>query len=321
MLKFDPEAKEFHRLSNTALKTENILERYDLQETIVACWDLFRNEIGLPTSFLVGEEINPHSSVQNSIDLLAFNPDDSGLVVIELKRNKHKLQLLQALSYAAMVSTWDAESLISKISHKCNPDPEELIDLINGAEWNNNISVVLVAESFDPEVIITANWLSETYSVDVSAFALDLHKSGEDTFMTVEQRYPLKDLADVYETRRKVRNQEVTGRATSWDEVLPKLEYSFAKRGLDLCSKITPGDPGRRRFGVRSNYDGFKWININFRQKYINVYISGDFDDAEESLRSKFQEEIQIGTWKNGYSFNLATESQFEDLIKWLNLE
>ncbi len=124
MLKFDEQGKKFETLDQTELKAEDILERYGLQEAIVASWELFKREIGLPTAFLIGDEVSPHSSVQNSIDLLAYNPDDSSLIVIELKRDKHKLHLLQALSYAAMVNTWDADLLVSKISQKCNPEPQ-----------------------------------------------------------------------------------------------------------------------------------------------------------------------------------------------------
>ena len=63
MLKFDEKNKQFEKLNATELKAENILERYGLQETIVASWELFRNEIGLPTAFLIGDEVSPHPSV------------------------------------------------------------------------------------------------------------------------------------------------------------------------------------------------------------------------------------------------------------------
>lgn len=322
MLKFDEKNKQFEKLKATVLKTENILERSGLQEAIVASWELFRNEIGLPTAFLIGDEINPHPSVQNSIDLLAYNPDDSSLVVIELKRDKHKLQLLQALSYAAMVNTWDSETLISKISSKCNPEPQELVDLIHDAELNSEARVVLIAEKFDPEVIITANWLSAGYSVDISAYAMDLHKAGDDTFLTLEQRYPLKDLADTYDSRIKRVRDRSEKNDVSWDDVLPKLEYSFAKRGIELCSKIRAGDPSRRRFGsIRTNFDQFNWISINFRSKYLNVYLKGDFEGAEDTLISKFSDPITVNTWRDGYTFLVYTESQFNDLVKWLRLD
>lgn len=322
MLKLNLDNRQFESLKATELKSENILERFDLQEAIVSSWDLFRNEIGLPSSFLIGKEINPHPSTEDAIDLLAYNPDDSSLIVIELKRHKNKLQLLQALCYAAMVSKWDSEGLISKIQRDYNPEPGELIDLINSNELSSDAKIILIAESFDPEVIITANWLSNNYSVDITAFAISLYKMGEQTFLTLEQRYPLKELSDAYEVRARRKTSRKRNMDIEWDDVLPKLKYPFAKRGIELCSKFRKGDPSRRRFGnIRTNYDGFAWISLNFREKYINVYLKGDFDGAQEFLQSKFRDPISVSSWRDGLSFLVTEISQFEDLVKWLDLE
>jgi hypothetical protein len=322
MLKFDETNKSFQKIDATELKTENVLERYDLQHTIIKDWELFKNEIGLPSAFLIGDEINPHPSTQNSIDLLAYNPDDSSLIVIELKRDRHKFHLLQALSYAAMVNSWDSETLISKIKKSSNPDPQELIDLITSNEINSDVKIILIAEYYDPEVIITSDWLSSNYSVDITAYAIALHKMGVEKFMTLEQRYPLKDLADTYEVRSRRKQNRKKQDDITWEEVLPKLEYPFAKKGVELCSHIRPGEPSRRRFGsIRTDFDGFTWISINFRRKYINVYIKGDFDNAQDHILSKFEEAVSISTWRDGFSFIVETEKQFNDLVKWLKLE
>ena len=79
MLKCDEENTFSEKLNATQLKAENILDRQGLQEDIVSSRDLFRNEIGLPSAFPIGDEINSHASVKNSIDLLAFVPDNSSL--------------------------------------------------------------------------------------------------------------------------------------------------------------------------------------------------------------------------------------------------
>ena len=324
MLKFDENSRKFDKVAATEMKSENMLERYDLQEAIVESWELFKNEIGLPSAYLIGDEIAPHTSTQNSIDLLAFNPDDSSLTVIELKRDRHKLHLLQAISYAAMVSTWDTEILISKIKNKCNPEPQELIDLINNNELNTDIKIMLIAEYYDPEVIITADWLSNNYSVDITAFAINLHKIGNEKFLTLEQSYPLKALTDVYEIRGKAKRKSRSSKAEeiTWDDVLPKLEYSFARKGIELCSKIRAGEPSRRRFGsIRTNFDGFTWVSINFRRKYINVYLKGDFEGMHEHLLEIFENEISLNTWRDGLSFIVETDNQFNNLVKWLKLQ
>lgn len=322
MLKLNVENHKFEMLEETSLKSENIFERYDLQETIVTSWDLFKNEIELPDSYLIGKEIKPHESTKDSIDLLAYNPDDSSIIVIELKIDKNKLQLLQALSYAAMVSTWDSEKVISNIQKECNPDSAELIDLLKNADLNSDIKIVLIAEYYDPEVILTADWLSSNYSVDITAFSISLFKLDNQTFMNLKQLYPLKELADAYEIRGKKPIEKKDIIEIEWDDIIPKLEYPFARKAIEICKKHSPGEPARRRFGsIRTNYDGFTWISLNFRQKYINVYIKGDYDGAQDFLKSKFADPIEINTWRDGLSFRIISEQQYGELFDWLKLE
>ena len=321
MLKFDIDEHKFEKVEETELRTQKVLERHDLQKTIVNSWDLFRNEIGFPSAFLIGQEINPHPSTKDCVDLVAYDPDDSSIIIIELKRDRSKLQLLQALSYAAMVNKWESEDLITNIQKEYNPNPEELIDLIKGSEISSNVKIVLVSEYYDPEVILTADWLSSTYGVDITAFAITLHKMADQSFLNIEQRYPLKELSDVYETRVKIKHKRDKPQV-EWSDVLAKLKYSFAERGIELCKRIQNGEPARRRFGgIRRDYDGFSWISLNFREKYINVYLKGDFDGAEEFLQSQFRDPITINTWRDGYSFAVENEKQFEDMVKWLKLE
>jgi len=321
MLKLNTEHKTFETLLQSEFKTENILERYDFQAAMVKSWETVKNELGLPTSYLIGQEINPHKSVGNSIDLLAFNPDDSSLIVIELKRDKNKLQLLQALSYASMVSKWDKEMLISEIQRPINPDSSELIDLINNNDLNSEVHIILVSELYDPEVIITAEWLTNNYGLNITAFSVSVHKMEEQIFVHFDQRLPLKELGDVYEERGRKSKLNSSKKSENWEDVLPKLKYKFAKRALDLCLKEKDGDPSRRRFvGFRSNFDGFTWISISFREKYLSIYIKGRPENAENFLKSKFTDSIEISHWQEGYSFKIDKEKQFEELAAWLKM-
>jgi hypothetical protein len=322
MLKFDTNKSKFEQLEQTGLKPQSILERYDLQKAIVRSWDLFKNEIGLPAAYLIGQEIKPDETTQNSIDLLAYNPEDSSLIIIELKRDKHKLQLLQAMSYAAMVSKWDTDILISKLQKKYTQDVDELIDLINNNEINSDIKIILIAESFDPEVIITSDWLSSNYSVNITAFAISIYALEGEKFMSLEQRYPLKELSDAYEMRSRQKKQKKVRAQIEWADVIPKLKYPFAKRGIELCQRVKAGEPSRRRFGsIVRNLDGFTWISIAFRTKYVNAYMQGKFDGDKELIQSKFKHPLTINAWRDGYSVIIENENQFDDLVKWLKLE
>lgn len=321
MLKYDVEKKALVQLPTTEMKGEELKERYDLQEAIVKSWDVFKNEIGLPTAYFIGDEIKPHESIQDSIDILAYDPDDSSLIVIELKRDKNKLHLLQALTYAAMVSKWDQERLISEIkTHDCE-STDELIDIIKSNPLNPTIKIILISEFYDPEVIITSDWLSNNYDLDITAFSVRLHHIEDQLILLTEQRFPLKELDEVYDDRGKGRKPPKHD-DIDWDDIIPKLQYPFAKKGIELCKKIKSGEPSRRRFGsIRRDWDGLDWISINFREKYINVYIGGSIENMAELLQSKFSETIEISTWAGGVSFRVDTEKKFSDMVTWLKLE
>lgn len=321
MLKFNTNERTFESLHLSEMKAENILERYDFQSAMVKSWEIVKNKIGLPTSYLIGQEINPHESVGNAIDLLAFNPDDSSLTIIELKRDKNKLQLLQALSYAAMVATWDKEKLISEIQRDINSEPGELIDFINNNELNSEVKIILIAEYYDPEVIITAEWLNRNYEMDITAFAVKLHKLEQQTFIDFEQKLPLKELADVYEKRSKRIKTSQTKNDITWEDVIPKLKYKFAQRALNSCRREKEGDPSRRRFvGFRKKIDSFSGVSLHFGEKHLRVYVDGMPDSAEETLKSKFSSPIEISSGQNFFAFNIETEKQFDELAAWLNL-
>lgn len=322
MLRLNTSTGTFEQVEETALKEKKLLERYDLQKAIVSSWEVFKNEIGIPSAYLIGQEINPDPCTQDAMDLLAYDPDDSSLIVIELKRDRNKLQLLQALGYAAMVSRWDSETLLSKVHRELNPEFEDLEAVLSNTPVSPDVHILLVAESFDPEVIITAHWLSSNYSVDITAFAVELHQIEGQIFVTVDQRYPLRELDEAYEKRGRNREVKTVQDSIDWDDVIPKLTYSFGERGIKLCQRIRDGDPLRRRFGnIRKSYDGFDWITLNFRRNHLNLYLRGKFDGDKEFLQSKFRTPVEITSWRDGYSINISSEDQFNDVIKWLRLE
>jgi hypothetical protein len=221
-----------------------------------------------------------------------------------------------------MVAKWDVETIVKTIKAKTSEDCEELIDLVESNVINTDVKVILVAEQYDPEVIVTADWLTTTYGLNISAFALSLHTLTGQTFIDLDQRYPLRELSDVYDSRKAKKSSKArTLKNVSWDDVIPKLAYDFGKTGIEICLKHNSGDAARRRFSsIRTSFDGFTWITINFRAKYINVYMKGVFDGDHELINNKFSDTIELSRWRDGSNFNVTTQQQFEELIVWLQL-
>ena len=55
-------------------------------------------------------------------------------MVIELKRSKDKLQLLQAITYASMVASWNREKFLVEARKQNSINVEDLSDLVSEAE-------------------------------------------------------------------------------------------------------------------------------------------------------------------------------------------
>jgi hypothetical protein len=162
MLRIDRAKRTMMRLGPKPLATAGILERNDLQQMIKNAPAEFFAELGeqlLP----LGEEIRPSEVVDDRIDLLALDADGAA-VIIELKRGAHKLQLLQALTYAALIADWTPDRLTSeraRFSGTSEDEAEEEIDeYLNEGSSTLNASqrVILLAEDYDFEVLATAKW-------------------------------------------------------------------------------------------------------------------------------------------------------------------
>ena len=200
MLKLDAEAKKLSPVSSTTLKQANVLERADLQEAIIRSWDAFCGELGFEELFFVGSEVRPHDSCANRVDILALSRDGTP-VVFELKRHRDRLQLLQAISYAAMVAKWDVRRFRDELSGKSDEQAEEVRSLLEDEGFElRSPEIVLIAESFDPEVILSADWLAD-FGVPIVAFAITAVDHHEETLISVDQKFPLPGLDDVYVRR------------------------------------------------------------------------------------------------------------------------
>lgn len=112
MLCIDRKEKKLVRLTKSALADADHWERH-LQSMICANPDSFCEEIA-ERLLVVGQEVRPSDAVPDRIDIPAVDEDGSA-VVIELKRGTHKLQLLQAVSYAGMVSRWPADRFVETL--------------------------------------------------------------------------------------------------------------------------------------------------------------------------------------------------------------
>jgi hypothetical protein len=304
-------------LQQKAITDAGFREREDLQRMIRQTPEAFFDEMG-EKLLLLGEEIKPAEFVADRIDLLAID-ENGATVVIELKRSSHKLQLLQALGYAAMISKWERPALVAKraeFTYKTSTEAEEDIDefLLEGiADLNQTQRVVLLAENFEYEVLITAEWLSERYEVDIRCYRLSLSTDGSSEFLSCTCIYPAPELTQVAIRRGVVaRVSDRPKRWRNWDEALEQVQNSALVEfyRAELQSGRT-NHLGRRV--LRFSVSGRHRFVVSARRKLAYVWQRRRFSGDEPYWRERLSTPEEVVPVKDGTAlrFFLITEADF----------
>jgi hypothetical protein len=190
-------------------------ERADLQR-------LLRDDIAVlgDDLLVIGEEFGEWEDARRRIDLLAV--DKAGcMVVIELKRDDGAHMDLQAVRYAAMVSSMDFgdiaaayERHLAKVAPDADRDARaELTAFIDTEEEEPTIStevrIVLVAADFGRELTTAVLWLNRFEGMDIRCVRLVPYRLDGRTLLDIRQVVPLPEAADYQvRVRRKEQQQE-----------------------------------------------------------------------------------------------------------------
>ena len=199
------------KVAPTSFGQEGVLERSDLQRILRDQPDVL--EEGL---FIITEEFSNWQGSGRSIDLLGL--DATGrLVVIELKRGETGEHMdLQAIRYAAMVSTITLQQAIN--THQAylkklgiEEDAEERIreHLENNEDArfaSERPRIILASEGFSQELTTCALWLNEA-GLDVTCIRIQPHRSGSEVLVETSQTIPLPEAQD-YLVRVREREEE-----------------------------------------------------------------------------------------------------------------
>ncbi|HKS22506.1 MAG TPA: hypothetical protein VJZ76_06900 [Thermoanaerobaculia bacterium] len=202
--RFDPiDAARFDALQ--------VRERRDLQRILRSKLDVIA-----PGCMLLAEEFCSWDDARRRIDLLALD-DDANLVVIELKRTEDGGHLdLQALRYAAMVSTMTFEQAVDAHAEhlrKQDSDDDARTAILRFLGWDEpnekfgaNVRIILVAANFSKEVTTTVLWLND-HDLDIQCVRLQPYEFRGDVLVDVQQIIPLPEAAQ-YQIQVRARKSE-----------------------------------------------------------------------------------------------------------------
>lgn len=324
MLRIDKTAKKLVPLTKSTLADAEHWER-QLEDMICAEPDAFLGEIGEESLWIIGKEVRPSEAVPDRIDILALDEDGTA-VVAELKRGTHKLHLLQAVTYAGMVSHWTAERFVETLAanyHNQSLDAaraaiEDHVD--PNASINNAQRILLIAEKFDPAVLIATEWLHEKFGVDVRCYQLRLCQENANDYLTCTCVYPPPEIATL--TRGGERTTVARSEPTDWQTALSTVANADVRQFF--TSELAHGQENRMRYReLVYRIDGKRRYWVTCRTDYGYVRQKGRFADDEAYWGGLISKPSSIGKrhWQQGGAslrFHLATAADFAAFKKAL---
>jgi len=280
------------RVAETTFSAEKLLERRDLQRLLRADITPLGDEL-----LVIAEEFSDWDASQRRIDLLCIDRD-AQLVVVELKRTEDGGHMeLQAIRYAAMVSSMTLERAVAVYARTlCGEDAEgralramlEFLDISSLDEIPGalEVRIVLVAADFSTELTTSVMWLN-SMGLDVVCVRLKPYRLDGQVLLDVSQIIPLPEAKD-YVVRVREQAQEQRKVTNERQQVLRRFWSQFIDRSkprTSLFANRTPTSDHWLSAGVGRS--GFA-LSVSLAQQFsrVEVYIRLPGDDGERSTRA-----------------------------------
>ena len=326
------------KVDRTTFAAQKIQERAHLQAAL-------RDHIELLDEHLhvVSEEFGDFEGVLRRVDLLCIDKD-CRLVVVELKRTADGGHMeLQALRYAAMVSTMTFAQLVRTYAkyrqsrgladHSEASARADLIAWLDADDYEEpevprKVGIILASEDFSHEITTTVLWLNEFHDFDIRCVRLSPYLLGDRVLLDVQHVIPLPE-ASVYTVRVREKENAVrqpsgvlkadltkfvveTPEGTS--DPLPKrwamlrLVQAMVATGttLDQIEEILPRRKTLRVEGIFQSNDAL-WAAVEVQHGR----------SAESRKRWHIADGIEVGnqTWVLNNNWGSSTREHFKQLL------
>jgi len=210
-------------LARTTFSSAGLRERQDIQRLL-----LTHINVIAPDTFVLSDEFGDWKDSRHRIDILAIDKS-ANLVVIELKRTEDGGHMeLQAIRYAAMVSSMTFEKAVevhSKYLQRLGETDRDaqaaLLDFLewdepNDDEFAQDVSIVLASAEFSKELTSSVLWLNGR-GLDIRCVRLKPYDLGGRMLVDVQQIIPLPEAEEYQVQIREKVQRERSARTTKMD--------------------------------------------------------------------------------------------------------
>lgn len=321
--------RALHTVTATTFASEGVMERADLQAALRD-----RIEVIDPDLLVVAEEFGAFEAVNRRIDLLAIDRN-ARLVVLELKRTDDGGHMeLQALRYAAMVSTMTFDQLVetfqAHLRRTTHADPSSARAVLakhleeaggEDAVLERRVRIILVSAGFDPQITTTVLWLNDLYQLDITCIRLTPYRVDDRLLLDLQQVIPLPEAAEL---TVRLRERETAARAATtrtdgpdWTQYVIsaptgdseplrkrwaalRMVTELTRAGVDP-QRIVPLLPASRLLPVEGVLSG---------QDLIDAFVAAHPGVPSDALRWFYESPIHVGehTWVLSKRWGLNTE-------------
>lgn len=280
------------KIKGSSFTNLNIWERTHIEE-----WVRTNPEILGEDLLIVSIEFDRFSNSNDRLDLLAVDREGN-LVVVELKRDSAAGYAdLQAIRYAAMVSSMTIDKLVPYyISYKKKYDDELLTDLEakeqiiefvesdSFSELSTKPRIILCSEGFSAEITTTVLWLRES-EIDISCVSITPYKVDDKVIVVPKVVIPLEEAKQyLIDIKRKEEEREQSSR-----KVRPKTMKILLENKL-----VQEGDKLSLKNGLPS------WLTYNENDPIFKATITGKQGQSNAIIWEKDGNEYAVSAlaWK-----------------------
>jgi hypothetical protein len=300
-------------IERTTFAAASVFERKDLQR-------LLRRDINVIAEDLmvIAEEYGEWEDSNRRIDLLCLGKDAS-LVVVEIKRTEDGGHMeLQAIRYAAMVSSMTLEQVVQAYARSNGSDIDaarsEILEFLQWegeepAELTGEVRIILASADFSTELTTAVLWLNR-HDLNITCIRLRPYKMDNQILIESTQLIPLPESAD-YEV--KIREQEREKK-----KVLGRQQEDLSKfwsQTLERCKNKTS------RFASRKATVA-NWINLGIGRSgfMLNMVLRQEFSIVECYIRIDSDGDKSSAAFQALYAQKDAIEAKFGSALDWQKL-